>query len=132
MPDLDFAILCNSAVEHENLISILDAPIDTIITKNVPMNIQMSLAIRFLWTLGELGREHRGEIIYQDEDGKRIIKIDFRTKVEKPKNAGKGWPIASNLILNFPLPIPNFGYFSFEIIVDDKSLKTLPFRAVQN
>ena len=55
------------------MISILDGPIDTLQTKNVPVQLPITLAIRFLWHQGELGREHLGNIYFQDEDGKQLI-----------------------------------------------------------
>ncbi len=131
MPKVDFAILCNAAVARDKLISILEGPIDTVITGKVPMQFPVTLAIRFLWTLGELNREHVGEILFQDQDGKQILKIDFHTKVEKPNDSISGWDIGSNMVLNFPLSVPIYGVYSFEILVDDKSVKTLPFRAIK-
>jgi len=129
MPGVDFAILCQSAAESQpNMISLLNGPIDTIKTVKIPFQVPLTLAVRFLWSLRELGREHRGEIFFQDEDGNQLLKMDFRTTPNRPPDAIKGWRVGSNLIIGFALEIKKPGIFSFEILIDDKEVKSLPLR----
>lgn len=129
MPEVDFAILCRAADVHDNLISLLSGPIDTVELARTPTSVPLTLVVRFLWTSGELGRAHRGEIIFQAEDGERLMSADFILEPSRPSELPLGWKAGTNLVLSFPLPIPSFGLYSFELLVDDKHVKTLPFRA---
>ncbi len=129
MPEADFVILCQAAVAQGNLISLLGGPIDTLEIDHVPAQVPLTVVARFLWTAGEMGREHRGEILYIGEDGERLMSAEFLVQPGRPPDLPPGWKAGSNLVLTFPVPVPRFGLYSFEVIVDDKSLKTLPFRA---
>ncbi len=129
VPEVDFAILCRAADAHDNLISLLSGPVDTAELSQTPAQIPLTLVVRFLWTPGELGREHRGEILFQTEDGERLMGADFIVKPDRPPDLPPGWKAGTNLVMTFPLPIPRFGLYAFEILVDDKHVKSLPFRA---
>lgn len=131
MPEADFVVLCQAARGEGNMISLLGGPIDTVNLGQVPAQIPLALVARFLWTAGEVDREHRGEILFQDEDGQRLISAEFRVRPERPAGLPAGWKSGTNIILNLPLPIPRFGLYSLDVVVDDKSVKTLPFRAAR-
>lgn len=130
MPEADFVILCQAAIGQGNTISLLGGPIDTVTLSQVPAQVPATLVARFLWTSGEVNREHRGDIFFQDEDGQRLVSAEFLVRPERPDSLPHGWKAASNLILTLPLPIPKFGLYAIEVVLDDKSVKTLPFRAV--
>lgn len=132
MAKVDFAILCHSAVSNKNMISLLEGPIDTLVISNLPFQAPLTLAIRFLWKLSELKRPHRGEILFHDEDRNEIMKVEFQTEVSQPENSPFHWDVGSNIILNFPLIIMKYGEYRFSILIDDKPIKELPFRAIES
>jgi hypothetical protein len=129
VPEADFVILCQAAIPQGNLISLLGGPVDTLEIDHVPAQVPLAVVARLLWTVGEMDREHRGEILYLGEDGERLMSAEFLVRPERPPDLPLGWKAGSNLVLTLPVPVPRFGLYSFEVIVDDKSLKTLPFRA---
>ena len=131
MPQLDFAFLCDYVRADSGTAHVIGAGIDTVYTPETPTAHNLALLARFTFTQGECGRPHRIEVFFRTEDGAEVAK--FETVVEPiwEPTLPPGWPVGGVLGLNFGLPLPSFGLYSFEIMIDDGSAKSLNFRVVE-
>lgn len=131
MPDLDAAILCDYVRSEGGVAHIIAAGIDRIATEQVPTGQNVGLYILVRFTRAECGRPHRVEVVFQDEDGSRLVQVEGAITPEWSEDTPPGWKQGAVLALNLGLPLPRFGIYSIEILVNDSSAKTIPVRVVQ-
>lgn len=65
------------------------------------------------------GRPHRLEVIFQDEDGDRLAQITSTTEPVWDENLPAGWRVGVLFGINMGIPLPRFGLYAFEILVND-------------
>jgi hypothetical protein len=92
--------------------------------------------IRLVTTRLETERAHKVEVHCTDEDGRAVLPQSIMQTLpprQVPANYPPGWDLASSIVNNLAgVPIPHAGCYSFEILVDDQQVRTLPFRAVNS
>lgn len=133
--EVDFAFLADSAETVNGKIYVLGGGIDTIWAKQAPLTYpKLSLILRILFEVAETGRKHKLEIQIMDEDGKSIATIGGDLGVQgKSPDFPKGWRQGMVTVLNFAnLKFPNFGTYSFNILANNSSLKSIPLRVAQH
>ena len=126
------AILADFVQENHGKLYITGGGIDTLFANAVPVR-HPSLGIAFRLTLSpaELGRTHQLEILLVNADGGRIATVNAKIQAERPVQ-GTGWPVSVPLALNFAqIEFPAFGEYQFELMVNNSSINTIPFRVVQ-
>lgn len=131
MPDLDFAFLCDyvridqsSGIAHALAVSI-----DSVSTPQVPTGQNVGLLARFTFSRNECGRPHRIELFFQSEDGgEPLMKWTGTVTPHWTEDRPIGWPTAFLFALNVGLPLPDYGTYSLEVLLDDRSVKSLPLR----
>ena len=126
------AILADFVQENHGKLYITGGGIDTLFANAVPVR-HPSLGIAFRLTLSpaELGRTHQLEILLVNADGGRIATVNAKIQAERPVQ-GTGWPVSVPLALNFAqIEFPVFGEYQFELMVNNSSINTIPFRVVQ-
>jgi hypothetical protein len=131
MPDLDFAILADRvSTEAQGVGYVMRGGVDTVTAPQVPFVQWVGLLFRVGFTRAECGRPHRFELIFQDEDGRRLMQAANVLEPVWQEGLPPHWNY--NLLggLNFPLPLPAYGLYSFEILLNDTNHKTLPVRVV--
>ena len=131
MPQLDYAFLCDFVRVEVGIAHVIGAGIDTLYAPAVPTGHNFGLLARITFTQGECGRPHRVEVFFRDTDGQEIAKLDAITTPDWDSSLPPGWPVGALMGLNFGLPIPRYGVYAFEIMIDDSSAKSLPFRVVE-
>ncbi len=131
MPQLDYALLCDFVRADGGLAHVIGAGIDTVYTPETPTAHNFGLLARLTFTQGECGRPHRIEVFFRTEDGAEIVKIEGILTPEWETGLPPGWPIGASLGLNFGLPLPSFGVYAFEIMIDDSHAKSLNLRVVE-
>jgi len=132
---LDWALLANAAESPPNgLVYILGAGIDTLWRDQFPAPFGGAMVLRVLTSRLESERPHKVEVHCSDEDGQRVLQqpivltLPPRTVYSDHPH---GWDLAANIVINLAgVPIPRAGLYSFEILIDDQQVRTLPFRAV--
>ena len=132
--EVDFAFLADGAEVANGKLHLVGGAFDTIWTRSVPFNHpKLSLVIRLLSSAAELDRKHKVEIRIMNEDGKVIPpSIGGDLEIQKNPNLPKGWKQGFMTVMNFAnLNFPNFGDYSFELLVDNKSEKSIPLRIAQ-
>jgi len=126
------AILADFVQENHGKLYITGGGIDTLFANAAPVR-HTSLGIAFRLTLSpaELGRTHELEILLVNADGGRIATVKAKIQAERPVQS-TGWPVSVPLALNFAqIEFPVFGEYQFELMVNNSSINTIPFRVVQ-
>ena len=126
------AILADFVQENHGKLYITGGGIDTLFANAAPVR-HPSLGIAFRLTLSpaELGRTHELEILLVNADGGRIATVKAKIQAERPVQS-TGWPVSVPLALNFAqIVFPVFGEYQFELMVNNSSINTIPFRVVQ-
>jgi hypothetical protein len=132
MPELDYALLGDyvrsdaSGVAH-----VIAAGVDTVYTSGVPTGRNLGLLMRLTFSRNETGRPHRVEVIFQDADGQRLAVGQGILVPEWTEGLPAGWRAGALFALNLGLPMPRYGEYSLEVMVDDRELKTIPLRVVE-
>lgn len=131
---VDSAILADFVQENHGKLYITGGGIDTLYANAVPVR-HPSLGIAFRLTLSpaELGRSHQLEILLVNADGGRLATVTAKIQADRPPQGTAGWPITVPLALNFAqVEFPAFGAYQFELMVNNSSIKEIPFRVIQN
>jgi len=133
---IDWALLANAAESPPNgLVYILGAGIDTLWREQFPAPFGGAMVLRVLTSRIESERQHKVEVHCSDEDGNAVLQQPVVVGLPPRTVHGDhphGWDLAANIVINLSaVPIPKPGLYSFEILIDDQQVRTLPFRAVQ-
>ncbi|MBI1978416.1 MAG: hypothetical protein HYS55_06645 [Candidatus Omnitrophica bacterium] len=132
--DVDFAFLADAAEVANGKLHLVGGAFDTIWTRSTPLRYpKVSFAMRLLLSAAELDRKHRVEIKIMHEDGKVIPpSIGGELEIKRNPNLPKGWKQGFLSVMNFvDLTFPVFGDYSFELLVNNTSVKSIPLRIAQ-
>lgn len=132
--EIDFAFLADAAEVANGKLHLVGGAFDTIWTRTVPFNYpKLSLAMRLLFNPAELDRKHKVEIRIMHEDGKTIPpSVGGDLEIPRNPNLPKGWKQGFMTVMDFAnLNFPGFGDYSFELVVNSTSVKSIPLRIAQ-
>ena len=130
---LDWALLANAAeAPPQGLVYILGAGIDTLWRDSFPAPFGGAIVIRLLASRIEAARAHRLEVHCNDQDGSPVLSgpivVDLAAR-SVPSDQPHGWDLATNIVVNLAgVAIPREGLYTFEIIIDNQQVRSLPFR----
>jgi len=131
VPELDFAILAEHvSVEPGGHGYVMKSGIDTVQAPAVPTVQFVGLLFRVGFTRQECGRPHRFELIFQGVDGDRLMQASNVLEPVWREDLPLHWHYHLLGGLNFPLPLPAYGLYSFELLINDTNCKTIQFRVV--
>src|SRR5260370_32454537 len=121
MPELDYMVLADYVREDTGTIHIMGAGIDTFTVPQVPAAAPVGIALRI--TFGrteEVGGRHLLKLIFQGPD-QHLLDIDasFLTPPQ-PAGVPEHWRTAVGMALRLMLPLPAYGDYSLELVIDDK------------
>ena len=132
--DLDFALIADAAEAVNGKLHLINGAFDMIWTNQVPLTYpRISFVIRLLMDASEVGRKHKIEISIMSEDGKRVgPTVGGELEVQRSPHLPKGWKQGFLAVVNIAsLKFPDFGDYSFELMVNDSCLKSVPLRLAQ-
>jgi hypothetical protein len=129
--DLDFAILADYARVENGLGYLIAGGLDRIRMAEVPHTQNVGLLMRLLFTLGEADRAHRLEIMVLNADGGRLRQVQGSITPRVPFDHRPGRQLQMMSAINFGVPIPSYGSYSIEIVLNDVSIKTIPIDVVK-
>lgn len=125
MPEVDFMILCDHVRADRGVFHMIAAGIDRIHTDTVPAARNVGIAIRLSLTRVECQHSHQIELIFQDQDGERILSFTGVFEAKYPDDLPPGWPAHGAIPLNLALPLPRHGIYSLELVIDNQSKKSI-------
>lgn len=131
MPELDYALLCDYVRAEGGMAHVVAAGIDTIWAPEVPAGQNLGLLMRVAFARNECGRPHRIEVIFQGEDGERLAQIGGVVTPEWSSDLPPGWRVGALMGLNIGVPLPRYGLYAFEVLVNDSLVKSIPLRVLQ-
>lgn len=118
MADLDFALLCHSAMSHDGLLSILGAGFDRITGESMPIRSVITLVARARLDEDDLGRVIRVGVDVLNPDENSIAQVDGELQAERPVKAMPIGPIGSVMIMPLPLELAETGFYRFVLTLD--------------
>jgi hypothetical protein len=131
MPKLDFMILADYVRADHGVIHIIAAGIDTIQAAEVPTAHPVGIAIRFKFgSTEEVGTEHPLRLDFQSAD--RVL-LSLQGTLSNPPHTAETpvhWERSASLVFQITLPIPSYGDYSLELILDDHPLGSIDIRVV--
>lgn len=131
--EVDFAFLAEAAEASGGKLNVLGGAMDTIWSAQVPISYpKLSFAMRLIFSAAEIGRKHKIEINIIDEDGKNLATVGGDLEAVRNPNLPQGWKQGIMAVMNFVnLNFTKFGDYSFEVVVNNSSLKSVPLRVAQ-
>lgn len=130
MPDLDFALLCDYVRAESGVAHVIAGGVDTVFASEVPTTHQVGILLRLRFTRNECGRAHWVEVVFQDTDGESLTHITGSLTPEPSADLPPGWRTGAIMGLNVTVTLPSYGLYTFEVLVNDSSVKSLDFRVV--
>lgn len=132
--EVDFAFLADSAEAVEGKLYVMGGAFDTIWAKTLPtIHPRLSFVMRLVFSPAETGRVHQMEVSIMDGDGKRLQTVGGPLEL-KDRNPHLPAGVRPSLltVLNFVnLKFEKFGSYSFEIVFNNTSGKSVPLRIAQ-
>ena len=130
MPELELAVLADFVRQEGGLGHLVAANVDTVTAPQVPAGRNFGLFATMKFTRNECGRPHRFEVFFQDIDGNRLAEISSVIEAQWDKTLPVGWRTTGVIALNIGLPLPAYGEYAIEILVNDEHRKTLNLRVI--
>lgn len=129
----DFAFLADSAEVVNGKLYIMGGCFDTIYARTLPFVYRpFSFVMRLEMTPAELDRTHKIEVHVLDEDGRRIASVGGDLGVQRNPTLPRGWPQGFLNVMNFAnFKFDKLGDYSFEIIANGSSIKSVRFRVAE-
>ena len=112
-------VICESASTAHNSLSLLHA-FDTIVSKQFPIDLPLTIALRIRFSRVEEG-EHPVRILIIDEDGNRLGTLSGTVSVRVPNESS-----LSNLSFAGRVKIERPGTYAVDLAVDNHQLMSLP------
>jgi hypothetical protein len=128
MPELDFMITADFVRAEGGVLHMIAAGFEAILTASVPTVRHVGIGIRLRLTAAEARHPHEIELIFQDSDGTRLTQVTG-TIGPVPQDQPlppPGRPIGVVVPFNLQVPLPRYGDYSIELLIDHASLKSIP------
>ena len=127
MPELDFALLAEHVRMDQGVAHILGGGWDGLVISELPTTVNVSLLAKIGFHRAECGRPHRVEVLFQDEDGGRLVHFTITLEPEWTDGYPLTWKSGEQFKLGFPLSFSRYGLYDCLILLNDSLLKTIPF-----
>lgn len=131
MPELDFMIIAEYVRAENGVLHMIAGGFDTIIARAVPAARNIGIGLSLKLPLGEVTKHHTLRLIFHGTDSARITEIgaDLPAHSEEP-NVPPGRKVGVVTALNMSLPLPAYGDYSLELLVDGNRKKEIPIHVV--
>jgi hypothetical protein len=130
MPELDLALIADYVHAEDGVAYVMRGCIDTVWAAEVPTGRNVGFLFRVTFSRSECGRPHRVEVIFQDEDGDRLAHVQTVVTPEWDDGLPPHWKVKLLGGLNFGVPLPRYGLYSFDVMINDSQQKAIELRVV--
>lgn len=122
MPEIDFALLAEHVRAENGLGYAIAAGVNKVMLQSVPSGLPAGVLLKLSLSPAERSRDHRIEFVFMGADGERLMQMNLVPPVD---------PSASHILIgtNFGLPIPEYGHYSLEILINDTMHKAFSLEA---
>lgn len=130
MPELDLALIADYVHAEGGVAYVMRGCIDTVTTPEVPTGRNVGFLFRIAFARSECERPHRIEVLFQGEDGERLMHVQTVVTPEWDESLPPHWRVKLLGGLNFGVPLPRFGVYGFHVLINDSQVKDIDFRVV--
>ena len=131
MPELDFMVVSDYARAENGVLHMIAGGVDTITARAVPASRNIGIGLSLKLPRRELAVHHTLRIVFHGTDGSRIAEVgaDLPVRSEVPSvSVGRTFRIVT--ALNMSLPLPAYGDYSLELLVNGTRKKEIPIYVV--
>jgi hypothetical protein len=131
MPELDFMIVSDYIRAENGVLHMIAGGVDTITVRAVPAARSIGIGLSLKLPQGEVTENHTLRLIFYGTDGARIAEIgaDLPARSETP-NMPAGRKVGVVTALNMSLPLPSYGDYSLELLVNGNHKKEIPIYVI--
>jgi hypothetical protein len=130
MPELDLALIADHVSVEGGVAYVMRGCIDTVTAPELPAARNVGLLFRVQFSRIECGRPHRIEVIFQGEDGERLMGLETVVTPEWEQSFPPHWRVKVLAGLNFGVPLPRHGNYAFHVLINDSEVKVIDLRVV--
>lgn len=130
MPDLDLALIADYVSVEGGVAYVMRGCIDTVTSPDAPTARNVGLLFRVEFSRNECGRPHRIEVLFQGEDGERLMDLQTVISPEWDSTLPPHWKVKALAGLNFGIPLPRHGNYAFHVLLNDSEVKVIDLRVV--
>jgi hypothetical protein len=133
MPELDYMVTADYVRGEGGMLHMIAAGVDTLLVPSVPAARALGVGLRLLIDVAEARQPHQVQLIYQDADGQRLSEVSGTLGPVDPNQPlpPPGRPFGVVMAFNLMLPIPSYGDYSLELVVDGEPKKSITLAALQ-
>lgn len=131
MPELDLALIADYVHAEGGVAYVMRGCIDTVVAEETPTGRNVGFLFRVGFSRSECGRQHRIEVIFQGEDGERLAHAQTVVTPQWDDALPAHWKAKLLGGLNFGIPLPRHGLYSFEVLINDTQAKAIELRVVR-
>ena len=127
MPELDFMVVADYVRTDAGVLHMVGAGFDTVRLPAVPGILTAGVGLRLLLDVAEAREPHPFTLIFQNADGARLAEVAGVVGPVLPDapEPPAGRPYSVVLALNTRLPVPEYGDYSLDLILDDRPVKSI-------
>jgi hypothetical protein len=131
MPELDFMIVSDYVRAENGVLHMIAGGADTITARAVPAARSIGIGLSLKLPRGEAAENHTLRLIFYGTDGARIAEIgaDLPARSDAP-NVPVGRKVGVVAALNMSLPLPAYGDYSLELLVNGNHKKEVPIYVI--
>ena len=128
---LAWAMLADHAQSRDGLAFIIAGGIDTVYAGELPARLFASLILQLSFRPSEAGK-HTVTVLTIDDDGAEIARMEGELGMTSPAGLPSSWDSKAMFAVTLNgLPLPNYGVYRMDILVDNRAEGELNLRVVR-
>ncbi len=131
MPELDFMIVSDYVRAENGVLHMIAGGFDTITARTLPAVRSVGIGLSLKLTQREMAEHHTLRLVFHGADGARITEVgaDLGAHSKAP-DAPPERKVGVVTALNMSLPLPAYGDYRLELLVDGDSKKEIVIHVV--
>ncbi len=130
MPELDLALIADYVHAEGGVAYVMRGCIDTVTAAETPTGRNIGFLFRVAFARSECGRPHRVEVIFRGEDGERLADVQTIVTPAWNEDLPPHWKVKLLGAFNLGVPLPRYGLYSFDVLINDSQYKAIELRVV--